>query len=116
MRNFSAVSQTCFHSYIVNWGEYVSFEETLVVEVVKALSAAFETRYDLVSESFAYALTGVGESQIASSEFRVLEDLVTFLNFVIASLKNDGKDCKTKAFMYNNLNTGRCVTWVHSIC
>lgn len=116
MRNFSHVSSVQFQSYTIGWGEYV--KDVSTTDVVYALAAAMEIDPSLLMSVWMQeACQGIEWSRhISSSEYEVLTNLYAFARFVILSIEEDGKTTASKVFTYINFNTGKSVTWTHTVC
>jgi hypothetical protein len=118
MRNFHHVTDATFETSVVNGGEYVS-DDVETADVLKVLSEAFGTNPNLLAKVWMEEVTkGVSFSSlnISASEFSVLVDLYEFVVYVKKSIDGRGWESKTRVFFYANLNTGKSVTWVHSVC
>jgi len=117
MRNFSTVTTAAYQTYTVNGGEYVQDDVSLTA-VAESLAVAFETNTaHVLWDFFHHAVNGESEGEfLSSSEYRVLLDLANFAEYVRASIRENGFTTVTRVFSYSNLNTGKSVTWVHSVC
>jgi len=125
MRNFSQTSYNVFQTYTVNCGEYQCDIPTRKGEewpgsphtIVKALADALEVAVPHVQHELAeLARNGcVVNSVLAPSEQRVLADFHEFRTYVAKSISDDGQRTVPAVFVYVNINTGRSVSWIHSV-
>jgi hypothetical protein len=119
MRHFHTNAHVNFSTYTVNGGEYVSFEDTIIAEVLVALSAAFGYSDSLaVKKSFGNEVLRWAEFStiLSANEYEVLVAAYQFYHFVKLSVESRGVDTQSRVFSYHNLNTGKSVVWSHFVC